>query len=138
MITVFQSQSSGLAGVQQLTPFLFLLTLILKVGVGRVSDLCIIMSTCIVRFDLNGVKYEIEDPTDPVVPNEDSDKIVIQSFAKVMIKQVIDVLFKPLEKGISLENIEVLYDKKRVLHPEGTVKKGNYEVKIKVLKNEKK
>ena len=96
------------------------------------------MSTCIVRFDLNGVKYEIEDPTDPVVPNEDSDKIVIQSFAKVMIKQVIDVLFKPLEKGISLENIEVLYDKKRVLHPEETVKKGNYEVKIKVLKNEKK
>ncbi len=95
------------------------------------------MSTCIVRFYLNGVKYEIEDSTNPVVPNEDSDKIVLQSFAEVMIKQVIDVLFKPLEKGTSLENIEVLYDEQRVLHPKGTVKKGNYEVKIKVLRNEK-
>ena len=38
MIAVYQSQKPGLAEVQQLTPFLFLLTLILKVGVGRVSE----------------------------------------------------------------------------------------------------
>ena len=40
MIAVYQSQKPGLAEVQQLTPFLFLLTLILKVGVGRVGELC--------------------------------------------------------------------------------------------------
>jgi uncharacterized protein YajQ (UPF0234 family) len=103
-----------------------------KVGVGRVWQPKMIM-TCTLRFDLNGVRFELSNPNDPIVPSKDSDEIVLKSFAETMIEQFAEILIDSLKKRTCLSNIEMFYDEKCVLIYKKSTGSINYQVKMEVL-----